>query len=66
MTVLVDGEPVAVWPWSRWRDAVAAREPRASAALAEGRAWLVDMRGEVVDPDGTVVEGGAVVLLRSR
>jgi hypothetical protein len=65
VTVVVDGVPVEVRPWSRWRDAVAAHDPRASAALAEGRTWLVDACGNPVDPDGAVVEGAAILCRES-
>lgn len=61
----VDGEEVRVWPCARWRDAVTAHDPRLGAALASGRAWIADPRGEPVDPNGTVV-AGARIEIRSR
>lgn len=58
--VRVNGEAVRVWPWARWRDAVAAWRPRAGVELAHDVAWLSDARGEPLDPDGRVVAGAAI------
>lgn len=53
--VRVNGDPVAVRPWARWRDAVTAWRPEAGVALSRGRGRLSDAAGGEVDPDGTVV-----------
>ena len=65
VTVVVDGESVAIWPWARWRDAVVFREPRDAARLRRGELWLADAQGNPVDPDGSVVDGGAIALRES-
>jgi hypothetical protein len=65
VTVVVDGEAVAVWPWARWRDAVVFHDPGAAGRLRRGEMWLADARGNAVDPDGTVVDGAAITLRES-
>ncbi|MDX1623471.1 MAG: hypothetical protein R3199_05780 [Gemmatimonadota bacterium] len=58
----VNGEEVEVWPCARWSDAVTAWDPGIGSALAAGRAWIADPRGNPVDPDGSVVAGAAIVV----
>lgn len=65
VTVIVDGVPVEVWGWARWRDAYVARYPRAGGPLARGETWLEDACGNPVDLDGTVVDGATIVVRSS-
>lgn len=58
--VKVNDDIVRAPRWARWRDAVTAWRPDAGIALSAGQAWLTDPRGEVVDPDGRVVNGAAI------
>jgi hypothetical protein len=65
VTVVVDGEAVALWPWACWRDAVVFRDPGDAGRLRRGEVWLADPRGNPVDPDGAVVDGAAITLRES-
>ena len=58
--VRVNGEPVRVWPWGRWQDAVAAWSPEAGIDLARGRSWLEDPSGRPLDAGGRVVDGASI------
>jgi hypothetical protein len=60
--VIVDGVAVRMWPWSTWRDAVTARDSLAATALRRDEAWLEDGAGQVVDPDGAVVDGASITV----
>ena len=51
----VNDSEVRVRVWARWRDAVIAYDPAAGAALSTGGGWLLDERGQPIDPDGRVV-----------
>ena len=63
--VTISGVTIRVWPWSSWRDAVTAADAAAAAGLRTGECWVVDARGEIVDPDGAVVDGAAIELRRA-
>lgn len=58
--VAVNGRAIRVWPWGRWRDAVALWSPDAGRALARDEGWLADRRGEPLDADGRVVAGASI------
>ncbi|MFN2421421.1 MAG: hypothetical protein ABR527_08610 [Gemmatimonadota bacterium] len=66
VTVMVDGEAVAVWSWACWRDAVVFRDPSDAGRLSRGEVWLADTRGNLIDPDGNVVDGAAIILRESH
>lgn len=66
LTVIVDGDPVRVWPWCTWRDAVTAWRPEATLRLGRGEAWIEDARGNPVDAGGAVVDGASITVRDTR
>ena len=65
ITVIVNGDPVMVDPWARWREAVAVWRPAAGAAFAAGDAVLLDASRRPVEPDGAVVPDARVTYCRA-
>ncbi|MDX1661674.1 MAG: hypothetical protein R3326_07775 [Gemmatimonadota bacterium] len=64
--VTANGDVVRAPRWARWKDAVTAWRPDLGARVATGEIRLTDVRGEPVDPDGRVVDGGALQVERKE